>query len=178
MFDDPTTYDENLTEQSHHVIVPSYSSWFDYNRYGEYCSCQQHLQCVFILLNGQKYFQITLYSTIHICFLNICSLVFMRLREELFRSFLMVKTNQKHQKCKFEITQTSLVCRYRCTPCVFYCQLTKYLYTVYVHDNIFLARYVAYRNFMIDSYRLNPTEYLTATACRRNLAGDVCSILR
>lgn len=39
-------------------------------------------------------------------------------------------------------------------------------------------RYVAYRNFMIDTYRLNPYEYLTATACRRNLAGDVSSILR
>jgi len=38
--------------------------------------------------------------------------------------------------------------------------------------------YMAYRNFMIDTYRLNPKEYLTATACRRNLAGDVCSILR
>ncbi|XP_065666674.1 SWI/SNF complex subunit SMARCC2 isoform X3 [Hydra vulgaris] len=38
--------------------------------------------------------------------------------------------------------------------------------------------YIAYRNFMIDSYRLNPTEYLTATACRRNLAGDVCAITR
>jgi len=31
---------------------------------------------------------------------------------------------------------------------------------------------------MIDTYRLNPTEYLTSTACRRNLAGDVCSIIR
>merc|ERR1711962_1955607 len=38
--------------------------------------------------------------------------------------------------------------------------------------------YLAYRNFVIDSYRLNPTEYLTSTACRRNLAGDVCSIMR
>jgi len=31
---------------------------------------------------------------------------------------------------------------------------------------------------MIDTYRLNPTEYLTVTACRRNLAGDVCTIMR
>lgn len=31
---------------------------------------------------------------------------------------------------------------------------------------------------MIDTYRLNPTEYLTVTACRRNLTGDVCAILR
>lgn len=38
--------------------------------------------------------------------------------------------------------------------------------------------YIAYRNFMIDTYRLNPAEYLTFTACRRNLAGDVCAIMR
>ncbi|RDD37880.1 SWI/SNF complex subunit SMARCC2 [Trichoplax sp. H2] len=38
--------------------------------------------------------------------------------------------------------------------------------------------YSAYRNFMVDTYRLNPGEYLTCTACRRNLAGDVCAILR
>ncbi|KAJ1345839.1 hypothetical protein KIN20_000462 [Parelaphostrongylus tenuis] len=31
---------------------------------------------------------------------------------------------------------------------------------------------------MVDTYRLNPFEYLSATACRRNLAGDVCSIIR
>nr|MBE5726377.1 moira [Cucujiformia] len=38
--------------------------------------------------------------------------------------------------------------------------------------------YLAYRNFMIDTYRLNPNEYITSTACRRNLAGDVCAIMR
>ncbi|KAE9413278.1 hypothetical protein Angca_007837 [Angiostrongylus cantonensis] len=38
--------------------------------------------------------------------------------------------------------------------------------------------YLSYRNFMVDTYRLNPFEYLSATACRRNLAGDVCSIIR
>lgn len=38
--------------------------------------------------------------------------------------------------------------------------------------------YLAYRNFMIDTYRLNPQEYLTFTACRRNLTGDVCSVMR
>lgn len=37
---------------------------------------------------------------------------------------------------------------------------------------------MAYRNFMIDSYRLNPQEYLTFTACRRNLTGDVNAIMR
>ncbi|CAN6665417.1 chromatin structure-remodeling complex protein Rsc8p [Trichomonascus vanleenenianus] len=38
--------------------------------------------------------------------------------------------------------------------------------------------YKEYRDFMIDCYRLNPTEYLTLTACRRNLAGDVCTLMR
>jgi SWI/SNF related-matrix-associated actin-dependent regulator of chromatin subfamily C len=35
-----------------------------------------------------------------------------------------------------------------------------------------------YRDFMINTYRLNPGEYLTVTACRRNLAGDVGAIMR
>ncbi|KAI0981453.1 hypothetical protein GJ496_009338 [Pomphorhynchus laevis] len=38
--------------------------------------------------------------------------------------------------------------------------------------------YLSYRNFMVDSYRLCPSEYLTVTACRRSLAGDVCAVLR
>ncbi|KAK9462379.1 uncharacterized protein V1516DRAFT_689270 [Lipomyces oligophaga] len=38
--------------------------------------------------------------------------------------------------------------------------------------------YRDYRDFMINTYRLNPVEYLTVTACRRNLAGDVCAIMR
>lgn len=40
------------------------------------------------------------------------------------------------------------------------------------------AIYKDYRDFMINTYRLNPVEYLTVTACRRNLAGDVCAIMR
>ena len=43
---------------------------------------------------------------------------------------------------------------------------------------MFYFSYMAYRNFMVDTYRLNPNEYLTITACRRNLAGDVCAIMR
>ncbi|AOA63956.1 RSC chromatin remodeling complex component [Komagataella phaffii CBS 7435] len=38
--------------------------------------------------------------------------------------------------------------------------------------------YLEFRNFMIHTYRLNPIEYLTVTAARRNLAGDVASISR
>jgi SWI/SNF related-matrix-associated actin-dependent regulator of chromatin subfamily C len=40
------------------------------------------------------------------------------------------------------------------------------------------AVYKDYRDFMVSTYRLNPVEYLTVTACRRNLAGDVCAIMR
>ncbi|XP_053718249.1 SWI/SNF complex subunit SMARCC1b isoform X1 [Synchiropus splendidus] len=38
--------------------------------------------------------------------------------------------------------------------------------------------YLAYRNFMLDTYRLNPQEYLSSTTCRRNLTGDVCAVIR
>ncbi|KAL9537709.1 hypothetical protein MBANPS3_011541 [Mucor bainieri] len=38
--------------------------------------------------------------------------------------------------------------------------------------------YKNYRDFMVNTYRMNPVEYLTITACRRNLTGDVCAILR
>jgi hypothetical protein len=40
------------------------------------------------------------------------------------------------------------------------------------------AVYRDYRDFMVNTYRLCPQEYLTVTACRRNLAGDVCAIMR
>lgn len=86
--------DDNVTEQANHIIIPSYSSWFDYN-------------------------------SIHA--------VERRALPEFFNG---------RNKSK--------------TPEV----------------------YLAYRNFMVDTYRLNPTEYLTVTACRRNLAGDVCAIMR
>ena len=86
--------EDNVTEQTHHIIVPSYSSWFDYNA----------------LHSIEK-----------------------RALPEFF--------NGKNRSKSPEV-------------------------------------YLSYRNFMIDTYRLNPTEYLTSTACRRNLAGDVCSIMR
>eukprot|EP00026_Physarum_polycephalum_P001105 Phypoly_transcript_01106.p1 GENE.Phypoly_transcript_01106~~Phypoly_transcript_01106.p1 ORF type:complete len:1211 (+),score=351.28 Phypoly_transcript_01106:507-3635(+) len=40
------------------------------------------------------------------------------------------------------------------------------------------AVYKEYRDFMINTYIQNPQVYLTQTACRRNLTGDVCAILR
>ena len=86
--------EENVTEQTHHIVVPSYSAWFDYNG-------------------------------IHA--------IEKRALPEFF--------NGKNKSKSPEV-------------------------------------YLSYRNFMIDTYRLNPTEYLTSTACRRNLAGDVCSIMR
>lgn len=38
--------------------------------------------------------------------------------------------------------------------------------------------YINMRNFIVNAYRLNPREYLTVTAVRRNLAGDVTTIIR
>jgi len=83
-----------VTEQTHHIIIPSYSAWFDYN-------------------------------SIH------------TVEKRALPEFFNGKNKSK-------------------TPEI----------------------YLAYRNFMIDTYRLNPTEYITSTACRRNLAGDVCAIMR
>jgi hypothetical protein len=38
--------------------------------------------------------------------------------------------------------------------------------------------YKEYRDFMIYTYQQNPSNYLTVTACRRNLAGDAAAIIR
>uniref|UniRef100_A0AAR2M2D3 SWI/SNF related, matrix associated, actin dependent regulator of chromatin, subfamily c, member 1a n=1 Tax=Pygocentrus nattereri TaxID=42514 RepID=A0AAR2M2D3_PYGNA len=86
--------EDNVTEQTHHIVIPSYSAWFDYN-------------------------------SIH----------------EIERRALPEFFNGKNKSKSPEI-------------------------------------YLAYRNFMIDTYRLNPQEYLTSTSCRRNLAGDVCAVMR
>ncbi|KAJ7322574.1 hypothetical protein JRQ81_018861 [Phrynocephalus forsythii] len=86
--------EDNVTEQTNHIIIPSYASWFDYN-------------CIHVIER--------------------------RALPEFF--------NGKNKSKTPEI-------------------------------------YLAYRNFMIDTYRLNPQEYLTSTACRRNLTGDVCAVTR
>ncbi|XP_040059530.1 SWI/SNF complex subunit SMARCC2 [Gasterosteus aculeatus] len=87
-------HEDNVTEQTHHIIIPSYAAWFDYN-------------------------------SVH------------AIERRALPEFFNGKNKSK-------------------TPEI----------------------YLAYRNFMIDTYRLNPQEYLTSTACRRNLAGDVCAIMR
>jgi SWI/SNF complex subunit SWI3 len=38
--------------------------------------------------------------------------------------------------------------------------------------------YIRYRNFMVNSYRLNPNDYLSFTSVRRNLIGDAGALLR
>ncbi|VDK48118.1 unnamed protein product, partial [Anisakis simplex] len=90
----PASEEGNVIEQTHYIIIPSYSSWFDYN-------------------------------AIH------------QIEKRGLPEFFNGRNKSK-------------------TPEV----------------------YLAYRNFMIDTYRLNPFEYLSSTACRRNLGGDVCAILR
>ncbi|KAM4550368.1 SWI/SNF complex subunit SMARCC1b isoform 2-T2 [Fundulus diaphanus] len=86
--------EDNITEQTHHIIIPSYTSWFNYN-------------------------------SIH------------SIEKRALPEFFNGKNKSK-------------------TPEIF----------------------LAYRNFMIDTYRLNPQEYLSSTSCRRNLTGDVCALIR
>ncbi|XP_053324033.1 SWI/SNF complex subunit SMARCC1 isoform X2 [Spea bombifrons] len=86
--------EDNVTEQTNHIIIPSYAAWFDYN-------------------------------SIHV------------IERRAVPEFFNGKNKSK-------------------TPEI----------------------YLAYRNFIIDTYRLNPQEYLTSTACRRNLTGDVCAVMR
>mmetsp|Transcript_29 Transcript_29/g.55 ORF Transcript_29/g.55 Transcript_29/m.55 type:complete len:249 (-) Transcript_29:57-803(-) len=38
--------------------------------------------------------------------------------------------------------------------------------------------YKEYRNFIFNLYRMDPSQYLSATTCRRNLSGDVNGIMR
>ncbi|NXJ36339.1 SMRC2 protein, partial [Ciconia maguari] len=90
----PDLHEDNVTEQTHHIIIPSYAAWFDYN-------------------------------SVH------------AIERRALPEFFNGKNKSK-------------------TPEI----------------------YLAYRNFRSDTYRLNPQEYLTSTACRRNLAGDVCAIMR
>lgn len=32
----PDLHEDNVTEQTHHIIIPSYAAWFDYNRYSRH----------------------------------------------------------------------------------------------------------------------------------------------
>ncbi|XP_076005884.1 SWI/SNF complex subunit SMARCC1b [Genypterus blacodes] len=86
--------EDSITEQTHHIIIPSYTAWFNYN-------------------------------SIH------------SIEKRTLPEFFNGKNKSKSPE-------------------------------------IFLA----YRNFMIDTYRLNPQEYLSSTSCRRNLTGDVCAVMR
>lgn len=54
--------------------------------------------------------------------------------------------------------------------------LPEYFCGKYPHKNP--TTYMDYRNFIIKLYRESPNSYLSATVCRKNLAGDVCSIVR
>ncbi|NXU57665.1 SMRC1 protein, partial [Turnix velox] len=96
--------EDNVTEQTNHIIIPSYASWFDYN-----------------------------WDILH----------------WIFNWFILKKGFLNFVGCSW-------------LGIIFF----------------FSCRYLAYRNFMIDTYRLNPQEYLTSTACRRNLTGDVCAVMR
>lgn len=90
-----------LIEQSRHVIIPSFSKWFDMNE-------------------------------VH------------SIERKLFPDFFPAKTSDGSTPSAYKTPE--------------------------VYKNM--------RDFMINTYRINPIEYLTVTAVRRNLSGDVASIIR
>ena len=90
-----------LIEQSRHVVIPSFSKWFNLN-------------------------------DVH------------QIEKNLFPDFFPPKTQDGAPKSVYKTPET----------------------------------YRNMRDFMINTYRINPIEYLTVTAVRRNLAGDVASIIR
>lgn len=90
-----------LIEQSRHVVIPSFSKWFNLN-------------------------------SVH------------AIEKKLFPDFFPPKTAEDVPKSVYKTAET----------------------------------YQNMRDFMINTYRINPIEYLTVTAVRRNLAGDVASIIR
>lgn len=90
-----------LIEQSRHVVIPSFSKWFDLN-------------------------------SVH------------AIEKNLFPDFFPPKTTEEVPVSVYKTAET----------------------------------YQNMRDFMINTYRINPIEYLTVTAVRRNLAGDVASIIR
>lgn len=98
-------------------------------------------------------------------------------RNAAFRNSSMRKTNLNRPKCEYYLVIHLFIlghwCKLNTLRFICLCILSR----THLHV-LFVDRYIAYRNFMIDTYRLNPREYLTSTACRRNLAGDVCSLTR
>lgn len=50
-------HEDNVTEQTHHIIIPSYAAWFDYNRY------EKNILCNISGTPGRNFFQISQNST-------------------------------------------------------------------------------------------------------------------
>jgi hypothetical protein len=76
-------------------------------------------------------------------------ILFMILKNELFLNSLMANLPAKLLKCN-----------------------------LFLDIELNLCRYKEYRDFMVNAYQQNPSQYLTQTACRRNLSGDVGAIMR
>jgi len=89
------------------------------------------------------------------------------------RNFLTAKIATRRLRCASSFTETAALGTNVQTSSPSSLTLIAFLSPPPPHHS-----YMAYRNFMIDTYRLNPSQYLTATACRRNLVGDVGAIVR
>lgn len=92
----PDLHEDNVTEQTHHIIIPSYAAWFDYNR----------------CLSGDRG---GLFLSVPPSFQSVLTLPFdsssvsMLLSGEPSRNFSMAKTSQRLLKCKIALI-SSKVC--------------------------------------------------------------------
>jgi hypothetical protein len=78
----------------------------------------------------------------------------------------------------FSVTFTSFIC---CLWSEATTTLLLYFHLLFECEDWYEIRvpsYKEYRDFMIYAYQQNPSNYLTVTACRRNLAGDAAAIIR
>lgn len=150
--------EDNITEQTHHIIIPSYTSWFNYNRWAFFIYTD-----LFSLFINSLYFSLLLITKIN--FLHSLSSIH-SIEKRALPEFFSGKNKSKSPEM-WVLLMLRLFHTHR-----------KLKVSVWFSFFFLNHSYLAYRNFMIDTYRLNPQEYLSSTSCRRNLTGDVCALIR
>ncbi|CAG9112898.1 unnamed protein product [Plutella xylostella] len=198
--------EDNVTDQTHHIIVPSYAAWFDYNcihtiekrALPEFFNGKNKSKTPEIYLAYSKqYIAIVEEQTHHIIVpsyaawfdYNCIHTIEKRALPEFFNGKNKSKTPEiylaysqqyiaivKDQTHHIIVPSYAAWFDYNCIHTIEKRALPEFFNGK--NKSKTPEIYLAYRNFMIDTYRLNPNEYLTSTACRRNLAGDVCAIMR
>ncbi|MGH0130718.1 UNVERIFIED_CONTAM: hypothetical protein FKN15_026566 [Acipenser sinensis] len=211
--------EDNVTEQTHHIIIPSYASWFDYN-----CIHEIERRALPEFFNGKNKSKTPEILHLHITevlllseILLFCFPLLMRVilatTEQLLENResetalnaicheqedepMVTSGKEEEEQGKAEVNRLIDSSEDNVTEQTHHIIIPSYAswfdYNC-IHEierralpEFFNGKnksktpeiFLAYRNFMIDTYRLNPQEYLTSTSCRRNLTGDVCAVMR